>query len=304
MHLNVNRLFPGDKENEMDTTEKKQIYDSSEAAEGKPVIAVIDDEDKWLKVYKRIFRNSNYSIDTFLDPQVFLDTIAKYPDRFVGIICDINMPMLSGHQVFDVVKGNKNTRNIPFLIVSGVLTQSQNFFKIQTTAYVSKMDDNLRAKIFEELIEVVENWPRIKTILRTQNVAEDKIDFFCQFFMNYQKFFNEILGYIHQMEQACVNSDDKAMARIKKQCTDFMDDLCSKCMSVISVIQESPEGTGFIRKICLRGRTSLNMIQNFQFILSEEAPSNEEFKEFLMDCRESLEKIVIGTEKGYNLREE
>jgi len=45
------------------------------------------------------------------------------------------------------------------------------------------------------------------------------------------------------------------------------------------------------------------MIQNFQFILSEETTSNEELKDFLKECRESLEKIIIRTEKGYNLTE-
>lgn len=286
----------------MDTPGKKQICDSSKSTDGKCVIAVIDDEHKWLKVYKRMFRKSNYCIDTFSDPQLFLDTIAKDPNRFAGIICDIKMPMMSGHKVFDCVKENENTRNIPFLIVSGVLTQNQNLSKIQAAAYVSKMDDDLRTKIFQELIEVIENWPKLRKYLCAQNVSEDKIEFFCQFFINYQKFFNEILDYIHQMEQACTNSDDKAIASIKKECTSFMNDLHNKCMCVIPVIQEYPEMTDFIRKICTRGRSSLSMIQNFQFIITEKKVSNDEFLLFLDDCRQSLEKIIIGTEQGYNLR--
>ncbi|MBU2628003.1 MAG: response regulator [Proteobacteria bacterium] len=287
----------------MDMTGKKPDLDSLETTEGKPVIAVIDDEDKWLNVYKRMFRTSGYCIDTFSDPQVFLETIKTYPNRFVGIICDIKMPMLSGHKVFEIVKENKDTQDIPFLIVSGVLTQDQNLSKIQTIAYVSKMDDNLRTKIFKELIEVVENWPKVKNYLQAKNVAADKIDFFCQFYINYQKFFNEILRYINQMEQACVNCDANAIDQIAKLCTDYMDDLHNKCMSIIFLLQESPERTSFIRKVCERGRSSLTMIQSFQLIFFEEASSNEEFQEFLKECRDSLEKIIIGTEKGYNLRE-
>ncbi|MBU3954380.1 MAG: response regulator, partial [Proteobacteria bacterium] len=219
-----------------------------EPTDGKPVIAVIDDEFQWLKAYKRMFRSSNYSIDAYSDPRVFLDTIEKYPNRFAGILCDINMPLISGHEVFEAVKKNKRTQNIPFLIVSGVLTQGQNLSKIQTTAYVSKMDDDLRKKIFDELIEVVENWPKVEAYLHGQNVSKKDIDFFCQFFINYQRFFNEILDYIRQMEQACVNSDDHAMAQISKQCMDFMDTIHNKCMGIISLMQESPEKTSFIRK--------------------------------------------------------
>ncbi|MBU1343889.1 MAG: hypothetical protein KKE44_16395, partial [Proteobacteria bacterium] len=145
--------------------------------------------------------------------------------------------------------------------------------------------------------------PKVKNYLQAKNVAADKIDFFCQFYINYQKFFNEILRYINQMEQACVNCDANAIDQIAKLCTDYMDDLHNKCMSIIFLLQESPERTSFIRKVCERGRSSLTMIQSFQLIFFEEASSNEEFQEFLKECRDSLEKIIIGTEKGYNLRE-
>ncbi|MCP3941596.1 MAG: response regulator [Desulfobacteraceae bacterium] len=282
---------------------KKHNGNLSEQPSEKAILAVIDDEQKWLKVYKRMFRNSNYFVDTYSDPQIFLDTIAKYPNKFAGIICDIKMPKISGHEVFETIKKNPRTRNIPFLIVSGVLTQNQNLSKVQPSAYVSKMEDNLRAKIFEELIEVVENWPKIRQYLYTQNVAEEDINFFCQFFINYQTFFNEILKYIHQMEQACINSDDEAMAQTTERCMIFMDDIHNRCMSIIFLMQECPEMTNFIKKICIRGRSSVNMIQNFQMILSEKTYSNNEFQEFLQDCRESLQKIILGTEQGYNLRE-
>jgi len=51
----------------MDMIGKNPICNLSEPTDEKPVIAVIDDEDKWLKVYKRMFRNSNYCLDTYSD---------------------------------------------------------------------------------------------------------------------------------------------------------------------------------------------------------------------------------------------
>lgn len=267
-----------------------------------PRIAVIDDEHKWLKVFKRMFRHSEYAVDTYDDPERFLNVIFESPDRYTGIICDIKMPKLNGHQVFEAVKNNSDTQDIPFLIVSGVLTQNQNLCKVQGAVYISKLDDNLRAKVFEELIEVIENWPRIEGYLRYRGVAEDKIKFFCQFFINYQKYFNDILTYVNQMEVACVNGDIEAIDQINYKCFRFLTELQDTCMEMISLIQEGPESTAFIRKVCERGRTSLNMIQSFQLMLTEETSSNEEFKMFLKECQESLEKIIIGTEDGYNLR--
>jgi CheY-like chemotaxis protein len=265
-------------------------------------IAVIDDEHKWLKVFQRMFRNSPYAVDTFDNPQQFVDTILDRPEKYAGIICDIKMPQMDGHQVFETVKGNPATRNIPFVIVSGVLTQDHNLSKVQGAIYISKLDDQLRSKIFHELIEVIENWPKVETYLKARNISQEKIEFFCQFFINYHKFFNEILTYVNHMEAACVNADHKAIASIGNACTRYMADLQETCMELISLMQESPETTTFVRKVCERGRTSLNMIQTFQLMLTDESSDNPAFRSFLTECRDNLEKIIIGTEKGYNLR--
>ena len=265
-------------------------------------IAVIDDEHKWLKVFQRMFRNSPYAVDTFDNPQRFVETILAEPGKYAGIICDIKMPQMDGHQVFETIKGNPATQNIPFVIVSGVLTQDHNLNKVQGAIYISKLDDQLRTKIFHELIEVIENWPKVEAYLQTRNISAEKIEFFCQFFINYHKFFNEILTYVNKMEAACVNADQEATDSIGEACNRYMAGLQKTCMELISLMQEGPETTTFIRKVCERGRTSLNMIQTFQLMLTDESTDNPAFRSFLTECRDSLEKIILGTEKGYNLR--
>ncbi len=266
-------------------------------------IAVIDDEYIWLKTFKRILRDRNYSVDTYANPQEFLTEIAQHPNKYAGIICDIKMPQMSGYQVFEAVKQNQETQNIPFLIVSGVLTQDHNLSKVQGMPYVSKLDDNLRAKLFEELIDVIENWPKVKIYLQSKNVPEDKIEFICQFHINYHKYFNEILEYVIKMEQACVNYDDAKISIINQECNAFMTDIHKTCMGIITILQNSPEASNLVKKVCERGRTSLTMIQHFQFLLTETPTSNKEFRTFLHECKESLEKIIIGAEKGFNLRD-
>ena len=268
----------------------------------KPRIAVIDDEQRWLKTFQRFFRNSPYSIDTYSNPEDFVETIARHPDRYVGIICDIKMPQMDGHEVFKAIKKNRETRNIPFLIVSGVLTQDNNLSKVQGVTYVSKLDENLREKIFEELIDVIENWPKVKSYLWAQNVPDDQIDFFFQFYINYHTYFSEILDYVNEMEKACVSADGEAIAQISRQCHDYMKTLNRSCMHMIGLLQENPDTTRFIGKVCARARTSLNMIQMFQMMLAEAPSANEDFRTFLSDCQQSLEKIIIGAEEGYNLR--
>jgi CheY-like chemotaxis protein len=277
-------------------------HSTSTNAADKLTIAVIDDEQRWLKVFKRMFRNSGYEVHTFDDPRQFLETVLVSPQQYAGIICDIKMPQMDGHQVFDAIKSNPVTQNIPFVIISGVLTQDNNLSKVQGVPYISKLDDNLRSKIFQELIEVIENWPRVREYLRSQNVSDDKIDFFCQFFINYHKYFNEILTFINKMEVACVSADHEAISRIGEECATYIADLQNTCMQLISLMQDGPVTTAFVGKLCRRGRTSINMIQTYQLLLAEEPSTNPEFRSFLGECRQSLEKIIVGTEKGYNLR--
>jgi len=277
-------------------------HSTSTNAADKLTIAVIDDEQSWLKVFKRMFRNSGYEVHTFDDPRQFLETALESPQQYAGIICDIKMPQMDGHQVFDAIKSNPVTQNIPFVIISGVLTQDNNLNKVQGVPYISKLDDNLRSKIFQELIEVIENWPRVREYLRSQNVSDDKIDFFCQFFINYHKYFNEILTFINKMEVACVSADHEAISRIGEECATYIADLQNTCMQLISLMQDGPDTTAFVSKLCRRGRTSINMIQTYQLLLAEEPSTNPEFRSFLGECRQSLEKIIVGTEKGYNLR--
>jgi CheY-like chemotaxis protein len=287
----------------MEKRKPDNVQHHAPSSSEKPKIAVIDDEQRWLKVFQRLFRNSRYAVDTFSDPHIFLNTIAAYPERYCGIICDINMPHLDGYQVFENLKANPVTQNIPFLMVSGVLTQDQNLSKIQGIAYISKLDDNLRGKVFQELIDVIENWPKVRRCLEDNRVPSEKIEFFCQFFINYHKYFNEILSFVNRMEHACVQSDLAAMAEIKAECDAYMNELQSTCMDLIMILQQNSHATQFIRKLCQRGRTSLNMIQTFQFILGEETSSSQEFQVFLKDCRDSLEKIIMGSDPRYNLRD-
>ena len=160
----------------------------------------------------------------------------------------------------------------------------------------------MRAKVFKELIEVIDNWPIIRDYLSLKNISDDKIEFFCQFFINYNQYFNEILTYVNKMELACVSADQEAIERIGAQCDRYITDLQETCIQLIELIQDIPQTTSFIAKVCERGRTSLNMIQTFQLLLTEETSTNQEFTLFLKDCRDNLEKIIIGTEQGYNLR--
>ncbi len=272
-------------------------------AEDKPRLAVIDDEDRWLKVFKRMFRKSDYHLETYSDPNAFLRVIGHDPNRFAGVICDIKMPEINGHQVFDALKENPATANIPFVLVSGVLTENHNLSRVQGKAYVSKLDDNLCSRIFDELIEVIENRPHLEAYLRNRQVATENIEFFHQFYVNYHIFFSQILEFVRQMEAACVKVDAEEAEQIRTRCDKYMKDLNQRLMDLVHIAQDCPHAEHFITNVCRRVRTSLNMLLHFQMLIGEATTSGSNFPRLLTECRHNLESIIMGSEKGYNLRD-
>lgn len=266
-------------------------------------LAVIDDDDRWLKVFSRMFRNSGYHLETFSNPHDFLRLVHHEPGRFSGIICDIKMPEIDGHQIFRSIKKDPSTANIPFVMVSGALTENHNLSKVQGLAYVSKLDDDVCSRIFDELIEVIENWPHIQVHLRSQQATDDDIEFFYQFYVNFHLFFSKILNYVSQMEASCVNSNLKEAEQTRRMCDQYIGNLNQRIMDLIEIVQECPHAQHFIANVCRRARTCLNMILHFQLLIGEAAPADSDFPLMLTECRENLEKIIVGNEKGYNLRE-
>jgi CheY-like chemotaxis protein len=265
-------------------------------------LAVIDDEDRWLKVFERMFRNTIYELDPFSDPRAFLDTIAHKPKRYSGVICDIKMPQISGYQVFEALKQNPFTADIPFVLVSGALTEDHNLSRAQSIAHISKLDDDMRSKLFDELIEIIENWHQLKDYLYQRRTAVEDITFFQQFYMNYHLFFGRILEFVRRMEAACVKADAGETARIRTSCTGYLEELHQRCMDLINIAKDCPHANHFIAKICTRARTNLNMLLMFKIQLGDVAPAGSEFLTLLEECRQNLEKIISGSEQGYNLR--
>ena len=260
-------------------------------------LAVIDDEDRWLKVFEHMFRNTVYELDTYSDPRAFLDTIERKPKRYSGVICDIKMPQISGYQVFDALKENPFTADIPFVLVSGALTEDQNLSRAQGIAHISKLDDDMRSKVFDELIEIIENWHQLRSYLTQRKTAVEDIAFFQQFYVNYHLFFGRILDFVRRVEVACVKADAGEAARIRNACTGYLEELHQRCLDLINIAKDCPHANHFIAKICARARTNLNMLLMFKIQLGEIAPADSEFPALL-----NLEKIIAGSEQGYNLR--
>jgi len=79
-------------------------------------ILVIDDEPAVAAAISRMLRDYDTSAET--DPRRAVDRIA-HGERFDLILCDLNMPGMSGRDVYEVVKRECRGREPAMLIMSG-----------------------------------------------------------------------------------------------------------------------------------------------------------------------------------------
>lgn len=90
------------------------------------IIIFVDDEEKSVKYFERIF-GTEFRIIGTTQPETVLDIIADYPQEIAAIISDQRMPKINGVDLLSAVK-EKNS----------------NIIRILTTAYAD-LDDNISA---------------------------------------------------------------------------------------------------------------------------------------------------------------
>lgn len=120
---------------------------------GKYKILIADDDVNILKAIMYILiKNTNYLILTTIDGKTACEIAdVEYPDL---IIMDWQMPVMNGIEATIQLKRNDLTKNIPIIISTGVMVDSNDL----STALVKGAVDYLRKPINEvELIARVEN---------------------------------------------------------------------------------------------------------------------------------------------------
>jgi len=84
--------------------------------EKKPRLLVVDDEPDLLELYAKRLSRSGFEVISAENGQVAIDFLEK--EKFDAIVCDINMPVKNGFDVFEFMR-NHIKPPTPFIFVTG-----------------------------------------------------------------------------------------------------------------------------------------------------------------------------------------
>jgi len=118
-------------------------------------ILLIDDSIFILTTVSKFIETAGYKVITAIDGEVGIDlAIKEEPDL---ILCDINMPGLSGFDVIEIIRTNKITASIPLIFLTALVEK-----KIMREGMIRGADDYL-TKPFkkQELLDSINaQWKR------------------------------------------------------------------------------------------------------------------------------------------------
>ena len=136
-------------------------------------VLLVDDEPLNLKLYDKMLKEHNFQISTASNGKECLEKVQEsFPDL---VILDWNMPVMNGIETLEILKKDHATKDIPVLMITGVMTSSEDLAYAMTVGAIDflkkpfdKQELNARVKNILLLYESL-------NALKAQNsLLEDK----------------------------------------------------------------------------------------------------------------------------------
>ncbi len=144
-------------------------------------ILLVDDDPLLVRMYQKKLENDGYTVITADDGDTALAKITEVkPDL---ILLDIMMPKTNGLQVLAKLKEDKDTANIPVILLTNVYGSDEDIdrgLELGAVAYLVKASNQPKvvvAKVKEILAGYVHELPKVKAIIqddKTIKTSEEK----------------------------------------------------------------------------------------------------------------------------------
>jgi len=144
-------------------------------------ILLVDDDALLVRMYQKKLQNDGYDVATADDGDTALTIVGEFkPDM---ILLDIMMPKVNGLQLLTKLKENKETNNIPVVLLTNVGGSDEDVnrgFELGAVAYLVKANNKPKEvveKVKEILAGYVHELPKVKAVINdseTTKTLEEK----------------------------------------------------------------------------------------------------------------------------------
>jgi CheY-like chemotaxis protein len=120
-------------------------------------ILLIDDDPDFVEAVKVIVENGGYEVKVAYDGQEGLEAVEEQkPDL---IVLDVMMPVMNGHEACAKLKGNKDTADIPVILLTAVADRVTTSTYTHRDMLESEAEDYMPKPVEpKELLELIKNW--------------------------------------------------------------------------------------------------------------------------------------------------
>lgn len=118
-------------------------------------IFYLDDDLDDLDFFKEIAEEIGYDVENFTNGKMMLDKLETSNQKPLVIVLDVQMPVLNGEEILEIIKKNDKTKNIPIIMISGAYPKKlvKNYNELGVKYLVKRNN----YKEFKEAIEDVLN---------------------------------------------------------------------------------------------------------------------------------------------------
>lgn len=123
----------------------------------KKKILLIDDDPDFVEAVKVIVEAGGYAVRVAYDGQEGLEAVAEEkPDL---IVLDVMMPVMNGHEACAKLKEDKETAEIPVILLTAVADRVNTSTYTHRDMLESEAEDYMPKPVEpKELLELIKNW--------------------------------------------------------------------------------------------------------------------------------------------------
>ncbi len=123
----------------------------------KKKVLLVDDDPDFVEAVKVIVQSGGYDVRVACDGKEGLEAVAaERPDI---IVLDVMMPVMDGHKTCAALKGNKETADIPIILLTAVADRVTTSTYTHRDMLESEAEDYMPKPVEpKELLDLIKSW--------------------------------------------------------------------------------------------------------------------------------------------------